>query len=132
MAEIGNLGSLITFAVSSSKVLTFNKMTQTVKGRWATHSVVNAKPKTEFIGADLRGIVLNIKLDATHGVKPRNTLNEIEKAVENGTVMQLVIGGKKVGNHKWAITQASETWDTIFNKGELITASVSLTLQEYL
>lgn len=131
MAEIGNLGSLITFAVSSSKVLTFNKMTQTIKGRWATHSVVNAKPKTEFLGADLRGIVLNIKLDATHGVKPRNTLKEIEKAVENGTAMQLVIGGKKVGDYKWVITQASETWDTIFSKGELIQASVSLTLQEY-
>lgn len=131
MAEIGNLGSLITFSVSSSKVLTFNKMTQTIKGRWATHSVVSAKPKTEFLGADLRGLNLSIKLDATHGVKPRNTLKEIEKAVENGTAMPLVIGGKKVGDYKWVITQASETWDTIFSKGELIQASVSLTLQEY-
>ena len=131
MATIGNLGSLITFSVSSDKVITFNKMTQTVKGRWSTHTTITRKPKSEFLGADLRSISLNIKLDATHGVKPRDTLMKIELAIEKGTVMTLVIGGRRVGNNQWVITQASETWGTIFSKGELITANVSLTLQEY-
>ena len=35
MAVVGNLGSLITFEVSSDKVLTFDNMKRTVKGRWA-------------------------------------------------------------------------------------------------
>lgn len=131
MATIGNLGELITFEVSSDKILTFDKLTRTVKGRWSTHSIIGKKPKSEFVGADLQNGSLNIKLNATHGVKPRKTLKAIEKAVEEGTVMPLVIGGKKVGSNSWVITQSSETWDCIFSKGELITASVSLTLQEY-
>ena len=131
MATIGNLGSLITFEVSSDKILTFDKLTRTIKGRWATHGIIGGKPRTEFIGADLQSVSLSIKLNATHGVKPLKTLEDIEKAVERGTVMPLVIGGKKVGSNSWTITQASETWGCIYSKGELITANVSLTLQEY-
>ena len=51
MAVVGNLGSLITFEVSSDKVLTFDKMKRTVKGRWATHDAIGGKTKSEFLGA---------------------------------------------------------------------------------
>lgn len=131
MAVIGNLSSLITFSVSSKKVLTFNKMTQTVKSRWATHSIIGSKPKSEYIGADLKSISLNINLDAMHGVRPRSTLEAIENAVERGSILTFVLGGKKVGRHSWVITQCSEAWDCIYSKGELVQASVTLSLQEY-
>lgn len=131
MATIGNLGEYITFSVSSDKVLTFNKMTQTVKGRWTNHNIIGVKPKSEFLGADIRGLNLSIKLDVMHGVKPRNVLKTLEKAVEEGRVLPFILGGKKVGSNSWVITQMSETWDCVYSKGELIKASVSLTLQEY-
>lgn len=131
MATIGNLGEYIVFSVSSKKVLTFNKMTQTVKGRWTTHSVITSKPKSEFLGADLRSVSLNIRLDAMLGVKPLSVLKTLEHAVEQGRVLPFVLGGKKVGSNSWVITQMSETWDCVYTKGELIKASVTLTLQEY-
>lgn len=131
MATIGNLGEYIVFSVSSDKVLTFNKMTQTVKGRWTNHNVIGKKPKSEFLGADTRSLNLSIKLDVMLGVKPIKVLKTLEHAVEDGSIFPFILGGKKVGSNSWVITQMSETWDCVYSKGELIKASVSLTLQEY-
>ena len=133
---IGSLGSLITFEVSTDKkgklkVLTFDKLSQKVSGRYSTHNIIGSKPKTEFLGADLRALSFNIHLSAMHGVKPRTTIENIEKAVESGTVLPFAVGSKKVGANKWVIESMSETWEEIYNKGELVSASLSLSLKEY-
>ena len=131
MAKIGNLGKLITFKVSSKKVLTFNDMTRKVSSRWAEHEVIRGKPKTEFLGAALQEVSLTIILSSMLGVKPRKTLERIRKAVEKGEHFTFVIGGKAVSKNKWKITEASETWDIIMSKGELVQAKLELTLSEY-
>lgn len=131
MAQIGNLGKLIVFEVSSDKVLTFGKMTKSVKGRWTTHAVIGNKPKSEFLGPDQGNISLPIFLTVNHGVRPRSTIEKIEEAVEKGTPFSFVIGGKKVGNHKWVITNMSETWGDIIKDGRLVSANLTLNLAEY-
>lgn len=131
MAIIGNLGKLIVFEVSSDKVLTFRDMTQTVKGRWATHAVIGGKPLSEFLGADQRALSLSIFLSANHGIRPRSTMDAIEKAIESGTPNTFVIGGKQVGDNKWVITDMSEAWDTIIEDGVLVSAKLSINLAEY-
>lgn len=131
MAQIGNLGKLIVFEVSSDKVLTFKNMTQSVKGRWTTHAVIGNKPVSEFLGAGQRTISLPIFLSVNHGVRPRSTIEKIEKAVENGTPYSFVIGGNKVGANQWVITEMSETWDEIIKDGRLASANLTLTLTEY-
>lgn len=131
MAQIGNLGKLIVFEVSSDKVLTFKNLTQTVKGRWATHNIIGNKPKSEFLGAGQRTISLPIYLSVNHGINPRKTIEKIEKAVENGTPYLLVIGGKQVGANQWVITDLSETWGNIIKDGRLVSANLTLSLAEY-
>ena len=131
MAQIGNLGKLIVFEVSNEKVLTFKNMTQTVKGRWNTHSVIGRKPVSEFLGADQRNISLDIFLTVNHGVKPLKTIDAIERAIESGTPYPFVIGGRKIGNNQWVITSMSETWGTIIRDGQLVSANLALTLSEY-
>lgn len=131
MAQIGNLGKLIVFEVSSDKVLTFNNLQQQVKGRWTSHNPIGRKPVSEFLGPDTRSITLQIKLNAMLGVKPRPTIKQIEEAIENGSAYTLVIGGERIGNNSWVITSASETWNTVFSGGELISCSLTLTLSEY-
>ena len=131
MSEIGNLGKLIVFKVSSQKVITFNDMTRKVSGRWAKHEVIKGKPKSEFLGANLQEVSLTVLLSSSLGVKPRKTLERIRKAVEKGERFTFVIGGKVVSKNKWKITEASETWDKILSKGELIQAKIELTLEEY-
>lgn len=131
MAQIGNLGKLIVFEVSSDKVLTFGKMTKSVKGRWTNHDNIGNKPKPEFLGPGQGTISLPIFLSANHGVRPRSTLEKIEAAVESGTPFVFVIGGKKVGSNKWVITDMSETWDNIIKDGQLVSAHLTLNLVEY-
>lgn len=131
MAQIGNLGKLITFEVSSRKVLTFGKMTQSVKGRWTTHEIIGNKPVPEFLGPGQRTIALPVFLTVNHGVRPRNTIEIIEKAIENGTPFSFVIGGRKVGSNQWVITDMSETWDEIIKDGKLVSAHLTLNLSEY-
>lgn len=131
MAQIGNLGKLITFEVSSKRVRTFKNMSQTVRGRWATHEVIRGKPVSEFLGPGQRAMNLSIHLSSSLGVKPRTIIEKMEKAVEKGTPYPLVIGGKKVGSYQWVITDMSEAWDTIIMDGVLVSANLTLTLAEY-
>ena len=131
MAQIGNLGKLIVFEVSSDKVLTFRNMTQNVSGRWTIHNPIGKKPQGEFLGPGQRKGTLPIYLSVNHGVKPRSTIEKIEKAVEKGEPFPLVIGGKKLGDNQWVITDMSETWGDIIKDGRLVSANISLTLAEY-
>lgn len=131
MALIGNLGSLITFEVSSDKVLTFNNLNQTVKGRWATHSLIGSKPMPEFLGPDLRSITFQIFVTVEHGVSPRVTMERIENAAETGTPYPLVIGGRLIGKNQWRVTQMSEAWGAVIRGGIIASANLSVTLEEY-
>ena len=78
MAQIGNLGKLITFEVSSKKVLTFNGMQRNVSGRWAQHDIIGSKPVSEFLGPGQQKVTLPIFITVMHGVKPRKTLEKLE------------------------------------------------------
>lgn len=131
MAKIGNFGKVIVFSVSNKKILTFEKLNQSITAKWNNHARIGNKPKSEFLGADLRSVSFTITLHAQHGVKPRKTMEAIEKAIETGRVEKLVIGGKAVGKNKWKITNMSESWDVVLSKGELAKATLSLTLEEY-
>lgn len=132
MAQIGNFGKLIVFETSDKKILNFNEFQKTVSGNWAKHDRVGKKPLSEFLGANLQQVTFTITLNAQHGVKPRKTMESIEKAIEKGQVENLVIGGAKVGKNKWKITQMTEAWDTVLTAGELMKATLNLTLEEYL
>lgn len=131
MGKIANWGTTITFEVSSSKTLTFSKFKRTVSARWKEHNIIGQKPKGEFTGPDSSGVTLEAVLAAEHGVRPRSTLEKLEKACESGTVDYLYVGGKKVGANKMCLESISESWDEIWNKGELVKATVSLTFSEY-
>lgn len=128
---VGNLGKLITFEVSSRKVLTFDQMQRSVKGRWATHDVIGGKVKSEFLGADVASITLPIYLSAMHGVRPRRTIELINDAIESGQYFTFVVGGHAVGRYQWRITSSSETWDKVILDGILVEAKLTLTLEEY-
>lgn len=129
---IGNLGGKIIFEVSDEKVLTFTEFTKTVSANWTNHKMISGKPKSEFLGAELQTITMDIKLDATLGVKPIETIGLIERMVEHGLSMVFVLGNERVGKNCWKITSVSETWNRILNHGELVSASVSLSLEESL
>ncbi len=69
---------------------------------------------------------------AQHGVKPRKTIQNIEKLIRTGKPQTVVIGQKKIGSHKYVLTEMSESWDTILNRGEVVKITCDITLEEYL
>lgn len=131
MGQIGNFGSLITFETNDRRILTFSGMKKEASAGVTEHQRFLQKPLTEFTGPKLSTVSFSITLNAMHGVKPRATMEAIEKAIEEGQTELLVIGGRQVGTGKWIITSMSESWEHMYNGGELVAASVSLNLQEY-
>lgn len=131
MGKIGNFGKTIVFEINANKVLTPKNVKRSVSARWKQHDIVARKPKMEFAGPDMDETSMTIVLSAEHGIKPRKTLKRLETAVRKGKVANLVIGGKKIGKHKVYISSMSETWDEIWNRGELIRATVDITFSEY-
>ena len=129
---IGHIGKTVVFETSDRKILNFTKMQRTVKGRWASHSRVGKKPKKQFLGPDADQVTFNITLNAEHGVRPRKTVENIEKLIRTGKPQTVVIGSKKVGSNKYVITEISENWETILNKGEVVKITCDITLEEYL
>ncbi len=129
---IGNWGTTLVFETSDSRILTPANLARSVSADWATHSRIGLKDQTEFLRPALQKITFDLTLDAMYGVRPRTMLDLIAACVENGTVQKLVIGGKQVGKNYWRITSTSETWQVMFNKGELVRAKVTVTMEEYL
>ena len=129
---IGHIGKTVVFETSDRKILNFTKMQRTVKGRWAPHSRIGKKPKKQFLGPDADQLTFSITLNAEHGVRPRKTIENIEKLIRTGKPQTVVIGSKKVGSNKYAITEISESWETILNKGEVVKITCDITLEEYL
>lgn len=130
---LGCFGSIIVFEVSANKILTYRDLKRSQAGRWATHPIALKAPRSEFLGPDLTQCSMEVSLSAEHGVKPRRTIKAIEKAVRAGTVESIAIGGKVFGHggHKWYIESVSETWDEIWNQGELVRATITLNFKEY-
>ncbi len=129
---IGNFGSAIIFETSDNKVLNFTQFKRQVSSRWASHPRIGQKPVKQFLGPDIDKVTFTVILDARHGVKPRNILEVIDNSIIRGSPEYLIIGCRRIGSSKFVITSKSETWDEIFNNGELVRASMELTFEEYL
>ena len=128
---IGNWGTDVVFSVSDFRVLTTKDVNQTVGSEWATHSRIGEKDQVEYLRPKLRKLTFTIELDASFGVRPRAVLEMLERHSELGHVFPFVIGGKRVGRYRWRITDLSEAWETIYNRGELYRAKVNVTMEEY-
>lgn len=131
MGVIGNFGRRIIFETSDRRVLTFSGLTQKVSGKYAKHSVIGQKDQPEFSGAGNRSITLKILLDVSLGIRPQQVMEDIERATENGEAEYLVIGGRPVGENRFYISSVSEAWDVVMGRGEIIRASLTVTMEEY-
>lgn len=132
MGVIGNFGSRIIFETSDRRILTFSGMTQKISGKYANHNVVGQKDRPEFTGPGSRSVSFTIVLDVNMGVRPREIMERIEDAVENGETAYLVIGGRPVGQNKFYISSMSEAFDVVLSHGEIARATLNVSMEEYL
>lgn len=134
-AKVGYFGRHLIFRIrydgKSIKGYTFENFKREIAANTEQAEILGKKAKTEFLGSDLQSITFDVYFSAQNGVSVRKQLNKLEKCVEKGYVDYLVIGGKRVGKNKFLIKSASEAWGMILKHGELVEATVSLTMEEY-
>lgn len=125
---IGVLGD-IAFEANADRIRTWQNARRTGPARWATHDVYMGKPKREFIGPGLSVLSLTVRLDIHRGVIPRDELRKMREHRDTGAVLQFTIGGELVGD--FTINELDEALERFDRNGVLITATVSLQLEEY-
>lgn len=126
---VGYFGNVV-FTTSDKKILSFRDFKLTASGDWGEHKCIGKESQWEFLGPNAEKISFVIELDANYGINPRKEIEKLINYAEKGTISPLVIGGKKVGS-RWRTTNVSSSWNHIMSGGELVKASVTLTIEAY-
>lgn len=127
---VGALGDIV-FETHDKKILTMSNLSVTVGSVWAVHNNIGGKQKTEYMGPELRKASFTMILSAELGINPRKMMQRLEQMAEGGEAYPLIIGGKPVGDNPWRVVSLSEEWKTVLNRGELISATTTVSLEEY-
>lgn len=131
MAIVGCLGDVI-FTVSRSVVRTLDNMTWSGSARYATHERHLTHALTEFTGLDPDKITFDILLSAELGVDPMAEGVKLWNIERSGRAVPLTVGTKCYGKYRWNITKHEMKMKTFYGNGDVHTATVSVSLQEYL
>ena len=128
---VGALGDIV-FSVSSRTVKTIKNMNWSGSARYATHQRHAGNALTEFTGLDPDKITLDIELSVYLGVDPMTEITRIWRYERNAVTLPLVLGNHGYGRYRWTITSHKTKAKTYDGHGNITSATVSLSLQEYL
>lgn len=129
-SKIGSFAG-ITFAVSRKKILTFKDLKRDDSYNWTDHDVLNGLPLSEFNGAGLSNLSLQIELRSSFGLEPYATLEKLRKFAANGKTSSLIIGKKTISNAKFEIVSIGQAFEDITANGVIKKITVDLTLKQY-
>ena len=128
---VGCLGSM-AFQVSDSTVKTLNKLQWSGSARYATHQRHGTRALTEFVGHDPEKISFEIYLSAYLEVSPMAELAKLLTYERGAYALPLVLGNHSYGVYRWNVISHKVSVQTTDAHGNVTSATVSLTLQEYL
>ncbi|TYA10935.1 phage tail protein [Paenibacillus faecis] len=131
MNKIGSLGPVV-FVVGPEAIRTFAELSRSSAGRWANHEVLGKKPISQFIGPGLDTVSFTMRFDVRYRINPRKELSKLVELERAGKAMPLIVGGQGLGVNKWKITSLEQSWEEIDGKGNLLKATATITLEEYL
>lgn len=129
--QIGCLGDIV-FKVSSDMVRTISNVTWSGSANYATHSRHLTDALTEFTGLDPDEITFDIVLSAFLGVNPMSDLAKIWDYERKWQTLPLIIGSKAYGKYRWVIKSHKIKMQTFDGSGDLLSATVSISLLEYI
>ena len=132
MGQLGSFGTVV-FEVGADgvapKVRTWNQFKRKGEARFARHEVLQGKPKSEFQGAGLEEIDLQVRLDVAHGLIPIDEINVLREIRDEGEEQLLIVAGNPLG--KFVLSSIDEEWLVADNVGNLLKANLSLKLTEF-
>lgn len=129
--QIGCLGD-IAFQVSADMVRTVSNMTWSGSANYNAHSQHLTDALTEFTGLAPDEMTFDIVLSAYLGVNPMTDINKIWEYERKGQALPLVIGSKAYGKYRWVIKSHKIKMETFSGSGDLMSATVSISLLEYI
>lgn len=127
---VGYLGG-IPFITSRNKVRTFDNFNRSSTARWAKHELIGQKPILEFLGKDIEKISFDMQLRASLGINPEDELDNLRTMRDEGTVLTLVLNNMPITDNFWVIESLDEKVNFFGGNGEILSAIVSISLQEY-
>ena len=136
MAVVGYLGKSasegVIFEVSEQTVRTLKNWKWSGSVRYAVHNRHNYHALTEYTGMDPDKITFDIILKAELGVKPLDDIVKIWTYEREGIALALTVGRKGYGKYRWNITKHEMKMTAHYGNGDIRTATISVSLQEYL
>ena len=130
MATIGSWGGF-TFYVSRSAIKTFDDLKWESSVKYSTHERHLKEPLLEFTGTNVESMTFTMFFSVFLGVNPISEVAKLLQAMRRGEVHRLVIGPKAYGTNKWVITKLSNSMKRYDQRGNLLVASVNVTMQSY-
>lgn len=116
-------------SIEFEPLTSFESFSRTDATTYAQHDLVTVKPRLQAVGNDLEEISIAVKFRAEFK-NPVKAILELKAAKDSFEVLPLVNGaGRYFGDY--VITSMTEAHNQCFQDGELIEASVNLTLKEY-
>ena len=131
MSMVGCLGDIV-FEVSAQTVKTLNNVKWSGSVKYATHQRHGTNALTEFVGINPDKMSFDIVLSAYLGTDPMADIVTLWSYERNGTAVPLVIGNKGYGKYRWSVVSHDVKMKTFDGRGNVTTATMSITLQEYL
>ena len=128
---IGCLGDIV-FQVSEETVYTLDNMTWSGSARYAVHERHLNHALTEFTGLDPDQISFDIMLCSELGADPITEVVKLWDIERSGQAVPLTIGTKAYGKYRWNIVKHEMKPKAHRANGDIHTATVSGSLQEYL
>jgi phage protein U len=132
--EVGTFGDISFYVKRKSgklKMLSFSDVETSSSAQFEEHERNGKKAYLEFIAPGLEQLSLEIYASAQYGVKPLSIKKKLDKYRKNGTPKYFVMGGKKIGDSRWVITDMSSRVSVIYTNGRPQAIQFSLTLKEY-
>lgn len=129
--QIGTLGEIL-FSISDQAIETIQNFVWSGSARYSTHQRHLANALTEFTGLDPDSITFDIYVSAYLGVNPMTEVVKIWNYERGGTAVPLTIGTHAYGKYRWSILSHKMKAQDFDETGDMTSATISLTLQEYL
>lgn len=126
---IGSYGGIV-FSTSESRVQNFKDLKRDVSTRYATHEIINSKPRIEYLGVALETASMTIELNANLGINVVSMIDKWTSYCKSGAISALVLGGRVIGT-SWVVTSVAQAYGIITNNGRIISATLDISLQEY-
>ena len=131
MALIGCLGA-IPFMVSSTLIQTIDNAVWSGSARYGEHKRHLTHALTEFTGLDADTFSFDMTLSVSLGISPMTAIVQLWQYERDAITAPLVIGDKAYGKYRWTVKKHKIKMEQYDGHGNLILATVSVELLEYL